>query len=468
MDWIARPNLFGNHALVRLRWAWLWLILVLPAVYPALAYNVAAHAYDAATAHVYRGIVFSQAISDGALYPRWTQFLHLGLGSPIFTFQGPLPYYALDLLYRLGIDHPAGWGILIALGLLAAGLGAYLLVKVLTGQRWPALLAAVAYLYAPYVLRNAFERGSNEAFSMFLYPWVLWTLVALAKRPGAVRFVVAALIWALCIGSHVLAPLMLAPLAGSVALALAWHHRTLTPPLALLAGGLLMAFVWLPIIPEQNWVQLDRDFIQTPYTKPARHPLPLAALLAPPAVYDVQRDNNNSGDRVGLIQSVLLALGLPAVWWAWRRRRRKLACCLFIASAAGLLLFWLLTAASDPLWLWLEPPLTRLEFRSRWMGMQALMAAGVAGMELALLPPRRQYLAGLGLAGLLLAGALPSLYVNLQHAYAPLARSLSLADVRRAEIKQGGNAFASFSEFLPANRRLRVSEMLNQGAALEL
>ena len=125
------------------RWTWLLTILAAFAIVPALTRNIAALAYDAGTEHVYRGVVFSQAISDGVLYPRWVQFLHWGLGSPLFTFQPPLPYYGMDLLYRLDVPHPIGWRILIAGGLLAAFYGMYLLMRAMTGKPWPAVVAGV-------------------------------------------------------------------------------------------------------------------------------------------------------------------------------------------------------------------------------------------------------------------------------------------------------------------------------------
>ncbi|MCA9871717.1 MAG: hypothetical protein KC487_15225, partial [Anaerolineae bacterium] len=56
------------------------------------------------------------------------------------------------------------------------------------------------------------------------------------------------------------APLMLAPFAAVVALALAWRYRTVTPLVALVAGGLLMAPVWAPMVSEQAYVHVERDF----------------------------------------------------------------------------------------------------------------------------------------------------------------------------------------------------------------
>ena len=319
------------------RWSWAALIvlLVLPAVVPALTRDIGARAYDAATEHVFRGVVFSNAISEGVLYPRWVQHLHIGLGSPLFTFQPPLPYYGMDLLSRLGLSHPLGWRVLVAAALVAAFVGMYLLVRDLTGRRWPALVAATAYLYAPYVLRNSLERGSNEAFSMALYPLVLWSLLWVARQPTAGRIITATLIWAACIASHVLGPLMLFPVALAFAGLLMWRYRTLAPVGVLLAGGLLTAFIWAPMIPEQAWVHVERDFTQAE-SIPADNPIRLDALLALPPVYDIARDNNRSGDRVGLAQTSALAIGLIVGIYAWRRDRR-LAAALIAFSLLGLI-----------------------------------------------------------------------------------------------------------------------------------
>jgi hypothetical protein len=444
-------------------WAWLFTVLVSLAVLPALTRDTAALAYDAAIEHVPRGVVFSQAISDGVLYPRWTQFLHWGLGSPLFTFQPPLPYYGLDLLYRLGIPHPLGWRLLIALGLLAAFAGAYLLVRTVTGRRWPAIVAGVAYLYAPYVLRNSLERGSNEAYSMFLYPWVLWGLIWVARRPSVGRFIVATLLWAVCIASHVLGPLMLLPFALLLAAYLIWRHRSWAPLGVLVAGGLLTAAVWMPMMPEQRYVHVERDFTHVEAI-PARNPVPLDALLALPAIYDTERDNNGSGDRVGVVSALILLAGIPGTAIAWTRRRRKLALALGASTLSGLLVFWMLTSASDPLW---NMPgvgslLARLLYRTRLMGLLSLVVACTAGLLVALFSVRWQRAIGLLLAGLLILTALPSLYLELQHRYGSFGSSMSLTEVRAAEIATGGGALTAFGEFTPRWREAPFDDSLLQ------
>jgi hypothetical protein len=431
-------------------WGWLCALLLSFALLPALTRNIAALAYDAAMEHVPRGVVFSKAISDGGLYPRWTQWLHWGLGSPLFTFQPPLPYYGLDLLHRLGIPHPLGWRLLIALGLLAAFAGTYLLVRTVTGQRWPALVAAVAYLYAPYVLRNSLERGSNEAYGMFLYPWVLWGLIWVARKPSAGRFAIATLLWAACIASHVLAPLVLLPFVLLLAAYLTWRHRSWTPLGVLVAGGLLTAAVWMPMIPEQSFVQVERDFTH-PEAIPAGNPISLDALLAPPAIYDIASDNNDSGDRVGVTSALILIAGMPGAAIAWIRRRRTLAVALGASTVAGLLVFWMLTSASNPLWTMpgVGVLLARLLYRTRLMGLLSLAVACTAGLLVALLSARWQRIAGLLLAALLILVALPSLYLELQYRYGSFASSMSLAEVRATEISTGGRALTAFGEFTP-------------------
>jgi hypothetical protein len=428
-------------------WLALMALLMMPAVIPALTRDIGALAYDAATEHIFRGVVFSNAISEGVLYPRWVQHLHLGLGSPLFTFQPPLPYYGMDILARLALSHPLGWRVLIVLGFALAFGGMYLLVRDLTGRRWPALAAATAYLYAPYVLRNALERGSNEAFSIMLYPLVLWGLLWVARAPSAGRFITATLIWAACIASHVLGPLMLFPFAVVFAILLAWRHRTLTPIGVLLAGGLLTAVIWAPMWPEQAWVHVERDFTH-PEAIPAQNPIPLDRLLAPPPVYDTAGDNNNSGDRIGLLHTAALAGGLLGAVWAWRRNRR-LAWALLAASAAGVLLLWMFTAASDPIWQVAGPLLGRLLYRTRLMGVQALAAAGAVGLLVCLAPERRQRTVALAVVGLFVVAALSSLYVEYQHRWTTFTLPADLAQARAGEVRMGGSALTAFGEFTP-------------------
>ena len=81
-------------------------------------------------------------------------------------------------------------------------------------------------------------------------------------------------------------------------------------------------------------MHIERDFSQADAI-PAKNPLQPAELLAPPALYDIARDNNKTGDRVGLVQSLLLLAGIPASIYLWRRNR-NVAVMLGAATLLGL------------------------------------------------------------------------------------------------------------------------------------
>src|SRR5579859_4636905 len=112
--------------MTRSGYSWL-LALLIPAfaVQIALANPIEEHAYDAAAFHVYRGVIFSDALRDGGLYPRWVMPINGGLGGPLFSFYSPLAYYVMDALNRIGLPHPIGWRVLVALGLITASTGMY-------------------------------------------------------------------------------------------------------------------------------------------------------------------------------------------------------------------------------------------------------------------------------------------------------------------------------------------------------
>ena len=176
-------------------------------------------------------------------------------------------------------------------------------------------------------------------------------------------------------------------------------------------------------------------------------------------MYDVARDDNRNGDRVGLLQTVLLLAAVPAAIWIWRRNR-KLALAILAAALAGLLLFFLLTPWSDWLWRIGGDVTARLLYRTRLMGAEALAAAVAGGLSVAALPSRlHRWVAG-GLAAVLLLAAFPSLYVQYQHAYASFAPPVDKTDVRAMEIRHGGTALTAFGEFEPAWRTVPFDEAL--------
>jgi len=133
--------------------------------YPAFRYPVEEHAHDAATFHVFRAVVFSDALSEGGLYPRWVQAANGGLGGPLFSFYSPLSYWPVEGLHRLGVGQPAAWRPLVGLAVLVGCGGAFALGLALFRRADAAIVGAVRFTYAPAFLRDLFDRGSPEGLA---------------------------------------------------------------------------------------------------------------------------------------------------------------------------------------------------------------------------------------------------------------------------------------------------------------
>jgi 4-amino-4-deoxy-L-arabinose transferase-like glycosyltransferase len=120
-------------------------------------------------------------LSAGVFPARWMPDAAYGLGYPFFNFYASLPYY-IAALFKLG-----GFGFIWAikltqlLGFVAAAASMYLLAKRLFKREASAILAALAYTYAPYHLVNVYVRGDalSEFYAFVFYPLILWALLRL-------------------------------------------------------------------------------------------------------------------------------------------------------------------------------------------------------------------------------------------------------------------------------------------------
>src|SRR5262249_11054700 len=136
------------------------------------------------------------SLRQGILYPRWLPELVVGFGYPVFSFYGPTTYYLAEGLHLLGLGFYQAFMLAFALMALVGGYGMYLLAGDVLGEAgwpWSALLAAVAYLYAPYLLVNIFIRGAiGEVGAQALLPWIFWSFRRLLTRPRPAHWVVPA------------------------------------------------------------------------------------------------------------------------------------------------------------------------------------------------------------------------------------------------------------------------------------
>ena len=268
--------------------------------------------------HFYRLVALRHAIEQGLIFSRWTPGLVYGYGFPFFNFREIASYYLPELLYLLGLSIPVALHLVYAGCLLLSGWGTYLLAHDIWRHEQAALVAAVAYLAAPYLMLDVYVRGNlPESMALALLPLILWLFRRLVRTPGRLVFAAAALSVAALFLTHNISSLLFIPLlvAYLAFLFLIRSRQRLSSahwPLiaaALLIGIALTTFAWLPAIAEKGSVQLylthstrGNDFHY--------NFLSLAELLAPLTPADPTLLNPPMQVKVGRPQLILGAIGL--------------------------------------------------------------------------------------------------------------------------------------------------------------
>lgn len=359
MNYSSAPATHGRTEVVAgwlrhsVAWAaqrpWLALpVLALPALWPFVERGLTG-SHDGAL-HLLRLAVLDYHLRQGMVYPRWIPELLNGLGYPVFNFYGPLSYYLAELPHLLGLDLVSALVMAFTVWIVVAGFGMYRLAyDVLgTGQRWAALVAATAYMYAPYLLANVHVRGAlAEVGAQALLPWIFWSVRRLLTAPRPAQYVlpVALTLGGLAITHNI--TLLFTPLAlVTYALVIWWqaghaHARLGWLAAALAAAMGVSAFFWLPMIGERQLL--------------AKSAYEMAAVVLHKNVWTWRNFLNTnfiheySFDvtyQLGLVQAALALLGLLVA----RRRDPEWLYFLVLAVFAGLGI----SSWSLPLWLYNE------------------------------------------------------------------------------------------------------------------
>jgi len=151
--------------------------------------------------HLWGAWAYLLAWSNGDWVPVWLH--HLGLGMPLPLFYGPLPFWAMAPFALTG-GGPAHLlsGSFVLAGLVAA-VSAWSAVAIWTSDRRAALVAAVAWSYAPYRLLDANYRiAIGETWALAVVPLVLVSFDRLLLRAGRRWFALVAVSMALVTWSH--------------------------------------------------------------------------------------------------------------------------------------------------------------------------------------------------------------------------------------------------------------------------
>ncbi len=155
---------------------------------------------------------FTSQIASGDPYPRWLFDYPQNIGSPVFYFYGPLPFYVTSALHFI-LPSLSITSQLTALHFVMywlAGGTFFFFAQQLVGRRF-ALLGAMLYMALPYhfldiELRNAFGEG-------FAYIWLPLIFAGLRHCPaGEKRWIIAMAGYAGIIYSHIPSALLVTPI----------------------------------------------------------------------------------------------------------------------------------------------------------------------------------------------------------------------------------------------------------------
>jgi len=443
------------------------LALCLVAVWPFLSRAGLPRETDAEL-HVFRVAELTHLIQQGEWYPRWASDFYYGYGYPLFNFYGPLTYYISVVFAALpGLGVVGGVKAVFVLGIVLSGLGMYAFAR----GRWGALggvLAAIAYVYAPYLLLfDPYLRGNlAECFTFAIIPWVLWSFARLAAGRGWRYLVGVAVGWAALMVTHnVMAMLLSALLVAYAAFEWLAHRRgwpLSTGALALVLGLGLAAFYWLPVFAERQFVQ-NENIIQG-YFDFHDHFLSWDELLGPARIQDLGATFPDFHFNVGLGQGILAGAVLFLLFYKtikallWKETRGERAPVSGYPSPLFALAFWLVVTlgliffmlpVSVPVWEAI-PPLAYIQFPWKLLGPLAFALAVLVGG----LPWLAQELSGVRLALPVMAGGgllvlLAALPNTFPPAWDPDFGGTAVVDHLRFERQGRAVGTTSAAEYLP-------------------
>ncbi len=423
--------------------AWLLLIVLLglPLITPLLNGAAVPCTHDGHL-HYHRVAALAHAWGNGIHLTRWIPDLAFGYGYPFFVFREAAPLYAVLLPHLAGLALPAASNLFYALTILAAGVFMGLWARDVLGAR-AAVVAAVAYMAAPYVLVDALVRGNApESLALPLLPFLLWAGRRWVLLGSTRAFLAGALGLALLSFSHNISTLIFAPTLLVYLLALAVFAKPgnraageaatkealPAPPRApavyrafvLLALGLGLAFFYTGgAVLEMGEVTLERS--TTTRNNDWRFNFAtIGEILAPVAPEDPTLVNPPLRLRLGWAPALLAVLGATGLLWRrgadGRVREQQLHIGLMLAATAVYLFMAL--SVSRPVWERL-PLIDFVQFPWRFVGRAALPVAFLAGVpwrdgRRTTVAARRLSSAGLVVAAAaLLLEAVPNLYPRL-------------------------------------------------------
>ncbi len=336
-------------------------------------------------AHVVRVASFYQSLTEGNIFPRWSQSLNAGYGHPILMFLYPMSSYLSALFHFLGWNFAESIKLVLAIGYMGSGILMYLWLKRHVSSP-AAVIGTAVFQLAPYRFVNLYVRnalGENTAF-LFM-PLVLLAFHELIKKPSLIKTVLASLSLAGLILAHNAVSLMFLPFLLVYCVILvrsspSQPHATSYTLLASLLGFGLASFFWLPAMLEAKYTL--RDIVMQGDTFAIHFPS-LKQLIIPSWGYDnsIPGDKDDLSFQIGIIQWLSF---IASIFFCTKKQDKRttivshlscLSLITFIASTA------LLLEISLPLWKIL-PLIKKFQFPWRFLTLPVFTSGTLAAISL--------------------------------------------------------------------------------------
>lgn len=313
---------------------------------------------------------FSKQLWIGDLYPRWLMEMNGGLGSPVFFFYPPAPYFLTSALRPFFPNDPNGLhqlGVAASVALIASGVTAYSWLKNLVDEK-AAFMAAILYLAMPYHLASdLYVRASFAEFWTFVWmPLILYFVHRLVSGK-TLALVGMAVGWALLMMTHLPTTLIFSVVPFCYAAVLAPAKQKLkmfglTFVAAILGAG-LSAIYLVPAMTTQQFVLIER--MTTGYFSYANW-----LFFAKFSLW--------KADKITMLLLVADMILIATCAYVIARSRsnaqaRKMSRFWFIVAILSMLM---MTQLSKPIWL-VIPALQRIQFPWRFNAVLALATTGL-------------------------------------------------------------------------------------------
>ncbi|HLP90562.1 MAG TPA: 6-pyruvoyl-tetrahydropterin synthase-related protein [Nostocaceae cyanobacterium] len=234
---------------------------------PALSNGVFA-SHDLTQFHLKWSKHFVEQFWTGDFYPRWLNNMNSGLGSPVFFFYGPIPYFFASIFHPFFSNDFLGWNQLrlsALIGMIASGITAYFWLKNIASRN-AALFGSIIYMLLPYHLAvNLYWRFALAEYWSFAWmPLILYFTYKIINENKKIHILYLGISYALLTMTHLFTTLIFSPIPLAYVV---WHRNKnhqyqplIKFILGIILGLCLSSIYWITALTYQDYVSLNSIF----------------------------------------------------------------------------------------------------------------------------------------------------------------------------------------------------------------